>query len=148
MPRNFDIESSTHFEEFFNLFCGDLLGEGIHRKVFEHRFDQTVVIKCEQSHSTFANVREWKLWDECRDYKPVADWLAPCIDISPMGTILLQRRVVPFSRRDPLPEKIPDWVLDVKPQNWGWLDNRPVVHDYTNMRTTINKKLVVPDWYW
>jgi len=150
MPRNFAIDNEDQYKDFFNLVAGELLGQGIHRKVFECRLNPDYVIKCEQDHSTFANVREWTIWDDCRWYKPVAQWLAPCIDISPNGLTLIQRKVIPFREGDPMPEKVPGWMMDVKPQNFGWLvidgERRPVLHDYTQQNTNLSKKLVTADW--
>lgn len=148
MPRNFHIDNSFHYEEFFNLICGELLGEGIHRKVFECRIDPTIVIKIEQDHSTFANIREWQAWTDCQYYKPVADWLAPCVDISPNGTVMFQKRIASLSRNDKLPEQLPRFLTDVKPQNFGWLDGRIVCHDYPQMITTASTKLRKVEWIW
>lgn len=148
MPRNFHIESAFHFEETFNLMCGDLLGEGIHRKVFEFRFDNTLVIKIEQDHSTFANIREWQTWTDCQYWAKVADWLAPCVDISPSGTIMLQKRVTPLRKSDTLPEKLPAWMTDIKPQNFGWYQNRLVCHDYPQLLTNMSTKLKPVTWEW
>ena len=35
------------YEDAFNLLCGKLLGEGIHRKVFECRLRDDLVVKVE-----------------------------------------------------------------------------------------------------
>lgn len=119
-------------EDAFNLLCGKLLGEGIHRKVFECRLDPTLVVKVEipQDWRYFANVHEMKFWDEHRYFKKVADWLAPCEYMSPDGRILLQKKVLPITDRAVLPDKVPSFLTDLKVENFGLYEGRLVCIDY------------------
>ena len=52
------------YEDAFNMLCGDLLGEGIHRKVFECKIRPDLVVKVESDTTSryFANVLEMKFW--------------------------------------------------------------------------------------
>jgi len=120
------------YEDAFNLLCGKLLGEGIHRKIFECRLRDDLVVKVEAETDWryFANVLEMRFWNDHEHYKKVADWLAPCEYLSPDGRILLQRRASPIIERSVLPEQVPAFLSDLKPENFGMLDGRLVCLDY------------------
>ena len=135
-----DIAPAFHFEEAFNLLCGELLGEGIHRKVFACLIDPTLVVKCETGHGTFSNAREWRNWDEVRFADRWNKWLAPCVAISPLGTVLLQKRCEPLRKSDTLPDELPAFLTDIKPQNFGWLAGRLVCHDYPQINSSLSDK--------
>lgn len=131
----------------FNALCGDLLGEGIHRKVFECKIDPTLVVKVEtdEVHRSFANVMEHKNWSENELYKPVARWLAPVVSISPCGFVMLQKRVTPL-REGEYPEKLPSFLTDIKPANFGLFEGRVVACDYSFLITTISERLKKAFW--
>jgi hypothetical protein len=116
-------------DQLFTLICGEKLGEGIARSVYEYRPDRSKVVKFEMGSYDFQNVAEWLAYEEAT---PAArKWLAPCIDISEHGQILIQMRV------DPLliaPKKVPAFLADIKPDNWGLLDGHPVAIDYGRNR--------------
>jgi len=131
----------------FNLLCGELLGEGCHRKVFACRIDQTLVVKVEtdEEHRTFANVAEHRNWTENEPYKPASNWLAPIVAISPCGLVMLQKRVEPL-RESELPAQIPAFLTDIKPANFGLYEGRVVACDYSFLITTISIRLKKADW--
>lgn len=120
------------FEDAFNLLCGDKLGEGIHRTVFTCRLRPDLVVKVENDDEWryFANVMEMKFWSDHQGYGKVARWLAPCEYMSPDGRVLLQKRVRPLLDESELPAKLPAFLTDVKPENFGLLDGRVVCLDY------------------
>ena len=134
------------FEDAFNLFCGRLIGEGIHRKVYECRIDPTLVVKVEQPEhwTSFANMCEMKFWGFHADYKPVADWLAPCHYLSPNGQVLLQQKCDPWT--GPLPEKVPSFLTDLKRENFGNLDGRLVCVDYSSTIMNPSMRLKNAEW--
>lgn len=119
------------FEDAFNLLCGDKLGEGIHRTVFECRIRPDLVVKVEDEEwRSFANVREQRFWDDHEHMPDVAKWLAPCESLSPDGRILLQRRVTPVLE---LPKQLPNFLTDRKAENFGMLGKRLVCVDYSTV---------------
>lgn len=119
------------FEDCFNMLCGEKIGKGIHRTVFECKIRPDLVVKVEDDYMRyFANVMEDKFWTDNQFYKKVADWLAPIEFLSPDARILLMRRVDPLKQSDTLPDKIPSFLSDVKRDNFGWLDGRLVCVDY------------------
>lgn len=132
------------WEDAFNLFAGDLLGEGIHRKVFAHRLDPTLVIKAETGTFSHANMSEWDAWMAWGDAKE-GRWLAPCVAISPQGRFLLQRRVQPVAVED-LPEKVPTFLTDLKRSNFGRYKGRIVCCDYGSLITNLNNRLKEAHW--
>ena len=136
------------YEDAFNLLCGKLLGEGIHRKVFECRLRDDLVVKVESEENWryFANVLEMRFWNDHEHYKKVADWLAPCEYLSPDGRILLQRKASPILERSVLPEQVPAFLSDLKPENFGMLDGRLVCLDYAMTIPNPSTRLKKVDW--
>lgn len=117
------------FEDAFNLLCGTLLGEGVHRKVFACRLRPELVVKVESGDGRyFANIHEMKLWNDAS--KDEAKWLAPCQYLSPDGRILLQERADPVPRDYVLPERMPSFLTDFKRENFGILKGQLVCIDY------------------
>jgi hypothetical protein len=129
------------YEDAFNMLCGKLLGEGIHRKVFECKLRPDLVVKVEfdTEYRPFSNVLEQCFRNEHSEYKKVADWLAPCEYLSPDGRVLLQRKARPLHDDDVLPEVVPAFLTDLKLENFGMLDGRLVCVDYA--RTIPNPSL-------
>ena len=119
--------------EFFLTFAGGFIASGVYRTVYRCRIDDSLVIKIEKSGGLFCNVNEWKMW-ELAQYDPISKWLAPCVAISPRGTVLLQKRTTPASK---FPAKIPIQLGDTHRGNYGMLGSRFVCHDYGGGRTTL-----------
>lgn len=118
------------FSDLFDMFCGEKIGSGIHRDVFACKLMPEYVVKVEKDdYREFANIMEAKFWWNNERYRPVAQWLAPVKALSPDGRILLQARCSPV-RTTELPEKIPSFLTDVKPANFGFYDGRIVCCDY------------------
>lgn len=119
-------------EDAFNLLCGKLLGEGIHRKVFECKLRDDLVVKVEfeTDYRPFANVLEMRFWNDHEHCKKVADWLAPCEFMSPDGRVLLQQRARPIVDADVLPAQVPSFLSDLKLENFGIIAGRVVCLDY------------------
>lgn len=138
------------YEDAFNLLCGKQLGEGIHRKVFECRLRDDLVVKVEDDGENFwrffANAHEMRFWNDHRDYQPVAKWLAPCRYLSPDGRILLQDRCESITRAYELPEKMPSFLTDFKRENFGWLGGNLVCLDYATAIPNPNIRLKKAHW--
>jgi hypothetical protein len=109
------------------LFLGKLLGKGVSRKVYLCRQDTEHVLKVEDVQGWFQNVLEWEIWNEVKHTK-WAKYFAPCISISDNGQILIQQRTRPIEKS--LKLRLPDFFSDLKLDNIGLLDGKPVVHDY------------------
>ena len=138
------------FEDAFNFLCHEVLGQGVHRKVFTCRFREDLVVKVEDNgdHAmrSFANVREFDFYNYWRDYEPVARWLAPCEYLSPDGRIMLQKRVDPIPSDFKLPDMLPSFLTDHKKTNFGIYEGRLVCVDYA---TVIHAKNIKPrKAYW
>lgn len=141
------MTDTVTFEEAFNLLCGDKIGEGIHRTVYRCRIRNDLVVKVENGdYRYFANVMEQKFWNDHQDYDKVARWLAPCEYLSPDGRILLQKRAEPLRDKDMKPDKLPAFLTDVKPDNFGWLNDRIVCVDYAMTIPAPSVRLRKADW--
>ena len=138
--------------DLFRLMCGEKLGRGIAREVYRSALDPTLVIKIEADAGSFQNIIEWETWDTVRftadtkqDY---AKYFAPCIAISPSGTVLVQKYARPVDYTE-LPEQVPKFFTDLKKENFGLIDGKIVCIDYGNnllMTNGLSTKLKKADW--
>jgi hypothetical protein len=139
------------FEDTFNLLCGRFIGEGVHRKVFECKLRPDLVVKVESVDDNglrnFMNVFEMNFWDRNEYNKKVSEWLAPCEYLSPDGCILLQKKTEPVSK-NVLPDKLPAFLTDIKPTNFGMLNGKIVCIDYamTIENPSVRMKSVKKQW--
>jgi hypothetical protein len=113
--------SDPAFQDFFNLACGKLLGEGVHRKVFECRLraDLVVKVEVEEVFRFFANVHEMAFYN-ASPYA-VQRWLAKPDLLSPDGRILLMERAMPATDLTEMPDELPAFLSDIKMENFGWV---------------------------
>lgn len=115
-------------QDFWSVMAGRELGKGVARRVFEFKPDPTLVIKIEDGARSFQNVAEWQVW-EAVQFTRWARWFAPCYDIGSSGSVLMMKRTEPIPKGR-LPKQLPDFLTDIKPENFGLLDGRLVCHDY------------------
>jgi len=142
------IDANTFaLEEAFDLMCGVLLGEGVGRKVFVCKLDETLVVKVEKDPAgLFQNPHEYRMWVETSTYRKAADWLAPCVAISTHGLVMLQKRVEPITRAQ-LPETLPAFLdRDLKPSHFGMFEGRVVCCDYGLPATILPVRHRKADW--
>lgn len=105
-----------------------------------------LVAKVETGSGSFQNVQEWEFWQAWCETKDVRRWLAPCADISPCGTILLQERTTPIPPGK-FPDKMPDFLTDMKRSNYGLLKGKVVCHDYGRVVATASTTLRKAHWW-
>ena len=114
--------------EFVHSLLGELIGEGIARRVFRFPLIKDCVIKIEDGSRSFQNVIEWEAWERVRGTS-VERWFAPCEWISSCGSVLLMKRTTPAYEKD-LPGRLPVFLTDTKRSNYGMYKGRLVCHDY------------------
>ena len=118
--------------DFVTTVCGKHIGSGSYRSVFEYNIDDRFVVKVEPL-NTNCNQTEYRLWEEIKglhsDLAFVPKWFAPVEWISPNGRILLMRKTS-YKPSKERPTKIPEFLTDIKPDNFGWIGNNFVCHDY------------------
>jgi len=127
-------------KEAFWTLCGKKIGSGCYRKVYECSFDNTLVVKVESRSQCFSNILEWTYWGELHWMEGYKEWLAPCVQISPSGGVLIQKKIEPI-RRNELPKKLPQFLTDIKPENFGMYEGRLVCCDYGSILCDWSKKL-------
>lgn len=135
-------------KELASLFVGKELGRGSFRTVYCCPYDASIVLKYEGHAGDFSNILEWETWNKFKDTK-FAAWLAPCLKISPCGTILIQERTEPLPKHL-RPKKTPFFLSDFKTANWGLLRGMPVCHDYAllaDVWPVKDKQFLKTDWY-
>jgi hypothetical protein len=143
------VDHAPTFEDCFNMLCGDLIGDGIHRKVFACKLRPELVVKVEDQpglYRWFANVHEMRFWNDHDQYEPVRKWLAPCEFLSPDGRILLQQRVDPLPREYEMPAALPGFLTDFKRENYGLFEGRFVCVDYSTTIPNPSTKLRKVSW--
>lgn len=128
---------SKAFEEAFNMLCGDKIGGGCSREVFECKLVPGCVVKVELHPWGFENIAEWLTW-QVVDGTPAQRWFALCRRISPDGKLLIMERTRPAAKSQ-MPRNVPVWCSDLKLSNWGFEgESKTVVcHDYGSMSAKI-----------
>ena len=139
--------------EVLSIVCGNKIGGGIARTVYEYSLNPNYVVKvCNAKTSPESNINEFQLYNEirglCGPLEWVKDWFAPVEWMSEGGKVLLQRKTKPFHNKLSRPEKVPSFFFDVKADNFGWIGNRFVCHDYGMLYGFIEyrKRFKKADW--
>lgn len=134
--------------DFFQLICGEMIGKGSFRQVWSCLIDPSVVIKIENGAGSFSNIHEWDVWCDAEDRgDEIRKWFAPCVSISPCGSVLVQKRTRPARK---YPDMIPAFMADTKRQNFGMYGRNFVAHDYGNHRlynSGFTKRMKKADWW-
>lgn len=112
-------------------FCGELIAHGSDRSVYEYAFDNRYVVKLEPLYNfKFSNAREYRNYEESIEYGlDISEWLAPCVLINASGIFMIQRKVKHKSL-ELYPKIIPSCFTDIKGENFGFIGNKFVCHDY------------------
>lgn len=111
------------------VLCGRRINSGASREVFECMPLPGHVIKVERNDWGFQNITEWQVWERVRNNKATARWFAPCVYISPCGSVLIMQRTTEAADAQ-LPRKMPWFLDDFRRSNYGMLAGRLVCHDY------------------
>ena len=130
-PPTLPLDSPAFIEDMAKFLVGRHIGSGIHRDVYEYALDHTKVIKIERKH--FYNIYEYEFWCQISENKEIRKWFAPIHWISNFGTILIQSKTTPLHFDQVSKLKVPDFLTDVKMDNFGWFEGRLVCHDYAFM---------------
>lgn len=129
--------------------CGEDLGKGAFRAVYEYNLDPRYVVKIEPQ-NTNCNMVEYLIWEEVKGLTGklawVKDWFAPVKWISPNGRVLVMQKTK--ERKKAKPESVPAFLWDVKDDNFGWIGDKYVCHDYGQFYNFINypSKMKKVDW--
>lgn len=113
---------------------GDYLGEGFRRIVYEHKDDDSLVIKFLKNLKDDHNKLEYQNWLNWKDTDRGL-WLVPCVAISKDGRFLIQKKV---QITDKIPDNVPQWIQILgdwtfggnKSKHWGLYEGRMVLVDY------------------
>ncbi len=119
--------------DLITMFLGQKLGSGSYRSVYEFNPNPAKYVVKIEPLATDCNANEFLIWNEISwlegDFTWVKDWFAPVLWMSPNAKILIMERT--FEKPDlKRPDKIPDFMTDIKYENFGWIGNKFVCHDY------------------
>lgn len=137
---------AVHRDAFWML-AGEKLGGGMSREVYACDVFPDCVVKVEERAGHFQNVIEWETWLRVRD-TPYAKWFAACRWISPNGSVLIMERTEKL-RDSELPKRMPAFLGDFKPENYGRIGRRVVCHDYgthSMLETGMTKRTRAVRW--
>lgn len=138
------------WQDSLTLLCGDRIGDGISRAVFECAINPEWVVKvCHTGDKRFQNQYEWRFWSIAEEAPDIRRWLAPCLHISHAGNFLIQQRTRPVSLAElkkRLP-RVPSFFSDLKTGNWGRIGNRVVCHDYGLALMELTTRTRRADWW-
>lgn len=141
-------ENAFVHKDAFRLFCETEIGHGMSRRVWTSPLLPGRVVKTEEDSRRFQNVFEWETWNQVKDTK-WAKWFAPCVAISPCGSVLVMERTSQPSEEQ-FADRMPVFLTDFKRANYGVLEGRLVCHDYgTNvlMQTGLSDRLKKAEWW-
>lgn len=138
---------TTLARDLSGMIPGESEGAGTFRHVFSHATDKNLIVKVENGHQSFSNIREWEVWNRVKDMD-IAKWFVPCVQLSGAGTVLIMKRAKPIPRAK-LPAKVPAFFTDLKHENWGLYHGRPVCVDYGNhllLEEGMTKRMRKANW--
>lgn len=118
------------------------------RQVYDCELFDDCVVKVEDGSRSFQNIVEWETWERVRGTE-FEKWFAPCVNISPSGSVLIMKKTIPILQKD-YPKKMPVFLTDFKYSNYGEFDGRFVCHDYgTNLlfENGMSKRMKKADWW-
>jgi hypothetical protein len=142
-------DSVFAFREIESLLCGKIIDNGAARRVYECRINPKWVVKREIGTSA-QNVIEAEIWYYVDSDPEISKWLAPVHFASQNGLYLIQSRTTPIAERD-RPKHLPAFLdCDLKLDNFGWLEDRIVCHDYGTLIAGLRRRgtrLVKAKWY-
>lgn len=115
--------------DLLRMLCGEHIGSGSYRAVFDCRVIKRSVIKVVWGQNTNCNMLEWNVWQAVKDTE-WAKWFAPCYYISPGGHYLIQAKTKPIKPGQKLPKQMPGLFTDFHTGNFGYIGKRLVCHDY------------------
>lgn len=115
--------------DLIGFICGDHIASGTFRDVFEYNLDPKLVVKIQRDKDSFNNIIEFEIWNEVR-FTPFEKFFAGCRWISIGGRVMLQEKTKPITKTRRPPELIPTCFADIKEDNFGFIGNRFVAHDY------------------
>ncbi|WP_159467964.1 hypothetical protein [Dyadobacter sp. 3J3] len=158
------IQSDHVAIDMIMCMLGRLISNGTYRAVYEHALDPTKVIKIEYGHvqktdhdctmqNSYCNIQEFLMWREIEGLTGklewVKNWFALIDWISPGGHIMCMAKTseMPELKR---PDKIPRFMWDVKQDNFGWIGDKFVCHDYGHVQafTSYSTKMMTLKEIW
>ncbi len=135
-------------KDFLQIVCGEFLGGGVGRGVYECLLNEDLIIKVETAGHSFQNAMEWMVWDAVKKDDKLSPFFAPCFSISSCGCILIMSRTL-----KPEPEewetRMPAFFTDFKRDNFGMYEDRLVCHDYgfhKMLTSGTTARLINADW--
>lgn len=134
--------------DFFDFFCGELIGVGSFRTVYSYRINPKWVVKIANRRpdsGRFDNVVEFDLYYNIKVHHPhLLKYLAKPLYLSSCGRVMIMEKTKPLGPKDKIPKRIPAFIADVNERNWGKIGSRIVCHDYgnNNLYKNMNTKLV------
>lgn len=142
------LNPTDDIQTIISKICGEKLGSGTYRDVYELKDNPRYVVKIERDMSTgrFCNATEYVNWCDLRFWDFIEPWLCPCVRITETSQVLIQKRAKPIECIDKLPKEVPAIFTDLKRSNWGILNKRPVLLDYPYLVFSYSKRMRTPKW--
>lgn len=127
--------------DYRDMLLGKYLGRGRFREVYVCGIDESLVVKVARDRDgCLHNGMEWEHYWDLHEIEKVKPWLCPVERITDDHSILLMKRAETIQKHQ-LPKKVPKFVTDLKPENLGWYEGRPVVIDYAYILYDVKTKM-------
>lgn len=116
-------------EACLDILCGEYIGSGASRTVYQSNLFENWVIKIERD-GINSNLLEYETWCVVKNTK-FKKWFAPCAWISDNGKVLIMEKTEPLEKLSKkMIKTLPKFISDVKRDNFGLLNGKLVTHDY------------------
>ena len=120
----------------FEILVGDFISEGVHRKVYNHKKDNTLVIKVKKD-SHFDDHSKIEVLNWINSNEDIRKWLAPIVDYSKDYRYTIQKKIkLGYECPKNLPTFLKKYPPDIKSGHkneklhWGKFEDRLVLCDY------------------
>ncbi len=144
--RKLEKVSYADINIFVKKVCGEYIGNGRFRDVYDLKMDNRYVVKIEKfpEQGYFCNVTEYRNFIESKN-TPVRKWLCPVLFISRNGRISVMRKAK-FKTKDQYPKKLPSFLADIHAGNFAFIGRQFVCTDYAWFKWNHSMKLRKVKW--
>lgn len=118
--------------DMLDILCGEKVGEGNTRIVFDCNLMPGYVVKIEKDITSHDNTMEYEMWYSVKHQPEKAKWLAEVKWLSNNGRILIQKKAKKITDRNKknIPSEVPAFLSDMKFENYGFIGKQFVCFDY------------------
>ena len=129
------IDIALNFQIAFDmvdLLCGDFVGEGNSRIVYDCPIYPGYVTKISKDADNHDNIMEYEMWCSVAHQPKMNKWFADVKWLSGNGRVMIQKKAIHINDKNKknIPTKVPAFLSDMKFDNYGFIGKQFVCFDY------------------